>query len=119
FDSIGVDMPMFAMAVLGWNAAAGLAVALSRGRIPLRNGLPVRMPWRRGGPAGAGDDDAADDLDGGSADTAEPDGDGAGDGPDDGGVPDEAGADESGTDEAGAEHKAPDRAAGGDDDPAR
>src|SRR5699024_3971981 len=83
FDSIGVDMPMFAMAVLGWNAAAGLAVALSRGRIPLRNGLPVRMPWRRGGPAGTGDDDAADDLDGGSADTAEPDGDRAGDGPDD------------------------------------
>ncbi|QDQ97027.1 DUF6350 family protein [Tomitella fengzijianii] len=55
FDSIGVEAPMFALAVLGWNAAAGAVVVLVGDRMPVPAWPAARAPrWlRRSGDDGA------------------------------------------------------------------
>ncbi|WP_182345690.1 DUF6350 family protein [Tomitella gaofuii] len=78
FDPFGVDAPMFALAVLGWNAAAGAVVLLLRGRVPVPAWPTGRMPgrWRTRrtvdgadavpadeDPAGGGTDDDGDPED--------------------------------------------------------
>ncbi|WP_200174211.1 cell division protein PerM [Tomitella cavernea] len=61
FDPIGVDAPMFALAVLGWNAAAGAVVLLLRDRVQVPAWPAGRMPrgWRTRRSADGADADPA------------------------------------------------------------
>lgn len=87
FDSIGVEAPMFALAVLGWYAAAGMILVLVRERsdawglpsvaVGLRDvrSLPAIFRRRSGGPdpSGEGGGAAADGAEPGDLDAADAD----------------------------------------------